>query len=335
MTTEIWITILASLTGAVITFCVGYVSIRQMQRHSRDMTESFGNARGLISKITGLFAASQMVGIDTAYENREVALLQRNSSGDDARSFLRHMKVEPKLIVVGSSLLGLRMYIPKLAQYLQWRKDKEGYETKLLLTHPCFSALREDQEKRSHGQISKEIQDTLRFLEKDCALDITKCVRFYKGTPTCFMIITSNAMLLNPYPYQTEAYKAFCLEVRRLERDETRVVDSGAKSSDIMRTVDSERFREEVETVMKAPEWTQYDYSGDVGPDIYGQFYWYHYFLPWFSRQAVTYPEYSDVCGKHSCLEKGFTKDCPLITKRTAQNKTTSTDDQQSVALDG
>jgi len=123
MTTEIWITTAASLVGAIITFWVGCVSICQMRKHSRDMAQSFGNTRGLISKITGLLAASQMVGINTAYENREVALLERNANGEDAVSFLRHMKAEPKLIVVGSSLLGLRMYIPRLGQYLRWRKD--------------------------------------------------------------------------------------------------------------------------------------------------------------------------------------------------------------------
>ncbi len=316
MTTELWITIAASLIGTIITFWVGFISTQQIRRHSKNMTKSFDRTRDLISKITGLFAASEMVGIETAYENREVALLERNADGKDAQSFLQFMKTEPKLIVVGSSLLGLRMYITKLSQYLRWRKGREGYETKLLLTHPCFSALREDQEKRSQGQIRKEIQDTLRYLEKDCALDLNMSIRFYKGTPTCFMIVTSNAMLLNPYPYQTEAYRAFCLEVRRLERDETRVVDSDAKSTDIIRIVDSERFEKDVIEAMKSPDWARYDYSGDVGPDIYGQFYWYHYFLPWFSRQAVTYEEYINVCEKHKCIDSGFTSECPLTKKR-------------------
>jgi hypothetical protein len=312
MTNELLVTIITSIVGAVITFWIAYTSAKQMKGHSKSMANSFHDTSGLISKITGLFSASQMVGITTAYENREVALLERNSNGEDANSFLRHMKDEPKLIVVGSSLLGLRMYIPRLAQYLRWRKDKPSYETKFLLTHPCFSSLREDQEKRSQGQIRKEIQDTLRFLEKDCALDLKKSLRFYKGTPTCFMIITSNAMLLNPYPYQTEAYKAFCLEVRRLERDETRGMDIGSKIKDILPIIDKDRFENELADMMKNVDWNRYDYSGDVGPDIYGQFYWYHYFLPWFSRQAVTLDEYYSVCQKNGCLDTGFTSGCEL-----------------------
>lgn len=324
MTSELWITIVAALIGAIITFWVGYVSTRQMHKHSGEMATSFERTRGLISKITGLFAASQMVGIDTAYENREVALLERDASGGSSESFLRHMKDDPKLIVVGSSLLGVRMFIPKLGPYLRSRNSKKGYETKFLLTHPCFSALREDQEKRSQGQIRKEIEDTLRFLEKDCGLDLSKSIRFYKGTPTCFMIVTSNAMLLNPYPYQTEAFKAFCLEVRRLERDETMFLESGAESKDIMRIVNAERFQKEVEAAMETPDWSRYDYSGDIGPDIYGQFYWYHYFLPWFSRQAVTYKEYIEVCHNNPCLDQGFTTECPMLKKRPSVAGTSS-----------
>lgn len=312
MTTEVLLTLGAALFGAAITFWIGFVATKQVKTHSRNVAESFRDTRGLISKITGLFAASQMVGIDTAYENREVALLERDARGEDARSFLRHLKSEPKLIVVGSSLLGLRMYIPKLAQYLRERKGRGDHETKLLLTHPCFSTLREDQEKRSSGQIRKEIQDTIRFLEKDCGLNLGDSVRFYMGTPTCFMIVTSNAILLNPYPYQTEAYKAFCLEVRRLERDETVLLTRKAEYDDISRVVDAVRFGEEIKQAMQAPDWIRYDYSGDVGPDIYGQFYWYHYFLPWFSNQAVTYNEFQKHCEGCEFLEKGFTKHCKL-----------------------
>jgi hypothetical protein len=252
-----------------------------------------------------------MVGIDTAYENREVALLERDTKGEDAESFLRHVKDEPKLIVVGSSLLGLRMYMPRLAPYLRNRKER-GHETRFLLTPPCFSALREDQEKRASGQIRGEVQDTLRFLENDAGLDLRECVRFYKGTPTCFMIVTSNAMLLNPYPYQTEAYKAFCLEVRRLERPGTHSLSSEAERADIAKVVDFQRFGPEIEIEMKKSDWGEYDYSHDVGPDIYGQFYWYHYFLPWFSKQAVTYEEYLRVCDQCQFHDVGISKDCKL-----------------------
>jgi len=306
-------TISAAVIGAIITFWIG-------RKSSKQMNISFSDTSGLISKITGLFAVSQMVGIETAYENREIALLERDASGESAKSFLKHLKSEPKLIVVGSSLLGLRMYITKLAQYLSERNDHPDYETKFLLTHPCFTSLREDQEKRGSGQIQKEVQDTLRFLEKEGGLALQDSVRFYMGTPTCFMILTSNAMLLNPYPYQTEAYKAFCLEVRRLENEKTTLLTRKAKQVDILRAIDSDRFETEIKKAMENPNWTRYDYSGDIGSDIYGQFYWYHYFLPWFSKQAVTYDEYSTHCEKCDHLNKGFNTQCKIIEIRKQNN---------------
>ncbi|MEW6751398.1 MAG: hypothetical protein AB1505_10530 [Candidatus Latescibacterota bacterium] len=69
---------------------------------------------------------------------------------------------------------------------------------------------------------------------------------------------------------------------------------------------------------MQAPDWAMYDYSGDVGPGIYGQFYWYHYFLPWFSKQVVCYQEYMDTCGSCPCLTGGYSKECPFGKRRQA-----------------
>ena len=112
--TEIIITVVATLIsiaiGALFTYWVGHRSERLMDKsflktheNLTKMDENFKKTEDLIANITGLFAASQMVGIDTAYENREVALLERDVHGKDAESFLRHIKTEGKLIVVGSS----------------------------------------------------------------------------------------------------------------------------------------------------------------------------------------------------------------------------------------
>ncbi|MFB3895358.1 MAG: hypothetical protein ACE14V_03545 [bacterium] len=305
---DIYITIIIALIGTLVTFWVGYISAKQIKKHGVDISENFKNTSKMISQITGLFAASQMVGINTAYENRGVALLERDAQGNDAQSFLRYLKEEPKLIVVGSTLLGLRMYVTKLAQYLRDRKER-NYETKFLLTHPCFSSLREDQEKRSAGEIGQELEDSIRFLKNDCGLELNTSIRFYKGTPTCFMIITSNAMLLNPYPYQTEAFKSFCLEVRRIEKDESK---TETMISDILNVIDSDRFRNEIEGIIRTPEWKKYDYSYDKKPDIYGQFYWYHYFLPWYSKQVVTYAEFEQICKKCTFVKGGLAKQCQM-----------------------
>ncbi len=305
-------TAVAVLVGVYYTRKVGNESVDLMRGHSDAMKSSFRSTEELINKITGLFALSQMVGIETAYENREVALLERDPSGEDVQSFLGRIKDDPKLIVVGSSLLGLKTYVPRLSQYIRARNNK-GYETKFLLTCPCYSNLREDQEKRSNGQIRTEIQETIRFLEKDCGLPLDKCLRFYKGTPTCFMIVVSNYMLLNPYPYQAEAFKAFCLEVRRLETSSDRT-DPDRLLRLLEGLTDWKRFQSEIEEAVAERDWARYDYSTDVGPGIFGQFYWYHYFLPWFSERAVTYEEFCDVCAGKKCpsLETGYSGSCPI-----------------------
>jgi len=40
-------------------------------------------------------------------------------------------------------------------------------------------------------------------------------VRFVLHTPTVFAIATKDVMLLNPYPYGTEAFRSFCVTVRK------------------------------------------------------------------------------------------------------------------------
>jgi hypothetical protein len=306
-------TTIAILIGTRQSKRVGDSSIQQMQDHSREMVDSFSNTKKFIQQITGLFSASQMVGIETAYENRLVALQERDSGGKDVKSFLHYIKEDPKLIVVGSSLLGLKAHVPKLSQYLRSRSGL-GHETKFLLTCPCYSNLREAQEKRLQGQICREIEEAVRFLKEDCCLNLDECVRFYKGTPTCFMIITSRAMLLNPYPYQTEAFKAFCLEVRRLETSPIQTDQEKLKKL-LKGVTDWDRFESEITEVINKEGWDQYDYSVDAGPDIYGQFYWYHYFLPWFSREVVTYQQYDSVCRGKECpaLKNGYTGVCNLL----------------------
>ena len=183
-----------------------------------------------------------------------------------------------------------------------------------MLTHPCFSSLREDQEGREEGQIRKEIDETINFL-KGCGMASDECLRFYRGTPTCFAVIASNAMLLNPYPYQIEAFRSFCIEVRRLPQNLCPGCTLGSKEPvrSIPPQIDIQRFAESFHAMQDSEGEKDYDYSMDIGPDIYGQFYWFHYLLPWFSRQAVTFKEFDDVCRGCDYLNRGYNKEeCKL-----------------------
>jgi hypothetical protein len=301
-----------SITGLVVTIMLGIVSIWVTRELYRRSSEEQNKLRTFISAITGLFAASQKVGIDTAYQNREVALSPDGSKG--GTPFVSRFNSEHKLIVVGSSLLGFRLYVQHLDSILLSRQQR-SLETKFLLTHPCFSSLRENQEGRGTGQIKTEIEQTIRFLENSGLA--RGSLRFYRGTPTCFMVVTSEAMLVNPYPYQIEAFKSFCLEVRRLPQESLAAPTPSRAQVSIPPQVDKDRFAEEFRTLINSPEERQFDYSMDVGPDIYGQFYWYHYLLPWFSREAVTFGEFTDVCQSCDCLTNGYSKtQCRLPAQR-------------------
>jgi len=330
MLTSIVMTIVSVVIGAVAV-CVTlylYWKTRTSQRDTDD----------LIENITGLFAASQRVGIVTAYENRERALLSIVQDGrqtksyrqsDAHQSFVSRLETERKLIVVGSSLLGLKMYVNRLPQIIAGRVAA-GLETKFMMTHPCFSGLREKQEGRSEGQISNEIDNMIGILH-GFGLNLNTSLRFYKGTPTCFAIITTEAMLLNPYPYQIEAFESFCIEVRRLPQNIVRAGRSKSETLRIPRQI-AKKYEDEFKNLMNSPEESIYDYRLNIGPDIYGQFYWYHYLLPWFSRQIVTYKEFLDQCQNPgnmcSCLEDGFSKkSCRLekVDRETSVNSIAAT----------
>ena len=296
----------------ILTVIIGTFSIITSYMFSRNTTNRLHQIKKLIPKITSLFSASEKIGIYTAYPNRKVALRFEHID-KDAHPFVSRFLNEKKLIIVGSSLKGLKMYVENLAAILRHRK-KNNYESKFMLTHPCFSGLREKQESRGKGKIKQEIEEMFSYL-KNIGVDIEDSLRFYRGTPTCFMIITSNAMLLNPYPYQIEAYWAFCLEVRRLPQVKPGGESGKNSQSFIPIEVDERRFKENFLELLKDSKESDYDFSEDIGPDIYGQFYRFHYLLPWFSRQAVTTKEYNEVCTKCKFLASGFSKECPLEKK--------------------
>lgn len=319
--------------GFLITLAVGMASIFTTYLLFRKTSDKQHSTEELISHITGLFAASQKVGIITAYENRKEALSENSPTAGGLSSFVSRLKTEKKLVVVGSSLLGLRMYVPHLETIIKGRKSLM-YETKFMLTHPCFSYLRESQENRDTGQIAKEIEEMESFL-KSLELDLGKVLRFYRGTPTCFVIITSEAMLVNPYPYQIEAFNSFCLEVRKYAQNRFGIVcdqevgleggvcetntQNRGYAGNIPAKIDHSRFKKEFMDLMNVGEQREYDYRLNIGSDIYGQLYWYHYILPWFSSQAVTYKEYCDVCKGCEWLTKGYNSDECILEKEQQQ----------------
>ncbi len=192
-----------SIIGLILSALFGISGIISWINTTKAMSKINTNIednKKLISSTTDLLEVSSKIGITAAHVNREVALQKFDFVNDKI------------LIVVGSSLKGLKMFVPNLEPILKARTEL-GLVNRFLLTHPCRSKYREHQETRSNGEIKSEIDEMVEFLMR---LGIkNNDIRFYLGTPTNFLLITSEKMIINPYPYQIEAYRCFCLEVER------------------------------------------------------------------------------------------------------------------------
>lgn len=122
-----------------------------------------------------------------------------------------------EVTLVGSSLRGLLDGHERACQDLceaLTRKIKSGVTVRVLLTHPRVADLRARQEGREFTAIGAEIVRSIGILRERWKL-APDFVHLYMGTPTCFAIKTSTAMLLNPYPYMKEALASPCLIVER------------------------------------------------------------------------------------------------------------------------
>lgn len=156
-------------------------------------------------------------GLEMVYLNRQEAL----------HAFIPYLRgyverQESKLYIVGSSLKGSLEMIPEFRTILEKAIPTETSpkkELNILLTHPWYSSFRENQEDRSAGDIADEIFQSIRIARQIGATE--EQVKLYKGTPTCFLIATDERMLLNPYPYEKEAYDSFCLTVRSVNRPDS------------------------------------------------------------------------------------------------------------------
>lgn len=290
------------------------------RKQDKEITDNIRDNHNLISSTTELLTVSERIGIKAAYENRLIAL----------QNFKMRFMEEDKLIVIGSSLKGLRMYVPEFDKILKARAS-EGLENRFLLTHPCYSTFREEKEFRESGDIKKEIDGTLSFLTNNGVKEDE--VRLYLGTPTNFTVITRNSMLINPYPYQVESFRCFCLEVERKEIQDVseeikRALFPAKKDSSDENLFHSQPLQEKGAEYLKLIDknrWSDFikelkvnadhDYTYDIADDIYGQFYWYHYLLPWYSRFSIGLSHYRQQCQEEidECIKKRSQIGCKLL----------------------
>lgn len=299
---------------SLISFLIGIVSIvlafyfyRESTKQLKDNRKLIDSTQELISNTSHLLKVSDKIGIKNAYENRQIAL-------ETYKDTLLNTK---KLIVIGTSLKGLRMYVPKLDEILRARSKEEvarGLENRFILAHPCYAALREKKEARKEGNIQKEIEDSLAYLTSH---GIKKeDIRLYNAVPTNFVIITDNTMLINPYPYEVEAYKCFCLEVDRKKiQDADKQIQSKFYDLPIL-LKDNEipdvctlyhEYKDRIypsrrdEFLQELDRDQKYHYLFNIAGDIYSQFYWYHYLLPWYSKESKAY---SSTINMNNCCQQ-------------------------------
>jgi hypothetical protein len=182
------------------------------------VSEQPGFAR-LMERIDNLVSTSQTIlqttelGVVGAYSNRKDAI---------ESAFYRVMREEDEGIdIVGSTIFGLRgnrdATFEKMMELLRTKHANSRFHLRILMTHWEFIAFRQDQEKTEKNVaryvISGELRDAVDVIK---ANGLEGCLKFYRGSPTCFTIVArgQRQMLLNPYPYQAEAYNSWCIIAR-------------------------------------------------------------------------------------------------------------------------
>jgi len=212
---------LALAPSGVIGLIGDYMIFGRTMESLHGSNESLGAQVEALRVSTDFLKQSSALGLEMIYTDRATALMD---FAPFMQSEARRKDVKGNLTIVGSSIKGLIENIKDTPSIIQ-DAIRSKCELRILLTHPQYSRYRENQEDRPTGAIEDEIFDGIRKLESCIEvtypdppdLKLSPMVKLYKGTPTCFMIVAGNRMLVNPYPYEEEAYRSFCIAVRKAE----------------------------------------------------------------------------------------------------------------------
>lgn len=158
---------------------------------------------------------AEKYGLVNIYKNRLLAL-------DDFYAYLE--KETTQIDIVGSTLFGLRgsasIDTARILDLIQAKRTSHSpFVLRMLLTHYEYLSTRMDQERRvktpDRYVISGEAVKAIEELKKRELLD---SVRFYRGAPTCFTVLChgQKLLLVNPYPYEREAYSSWALIFREV-----------------------------------------------------------------------------------------------------------------------
>jgi hypothetical protein len=231
----------------------------------RQLPEAFGRDLKQVTedlkRFVPLFGTSHVLGLVSVHLTRTDALdgfMQYVKDEIDYAHALVHRRRHTdgdvllaetgRLWFVSSSMMGFLTYASKdfdgkraLRQAANLAKA-EALDLRIMMTHPRRADERADQESRRPDAIPGEIRANIDIL-RDLGVE-REWVRLVDATPTVFAIGTREVLLLNPYPYGQEAYRAFCLVVQRTPEPETPL----ARSRDIYQQYEEQHF---------APSWEQ------------------------------------------------------------------------------
>jgi hypothetical protein len=159
-----------------------------------------------------LLSSGTKYGVENIHLNRAQALenfnwfldseLKKAFSNQESRIWIVSSSIKGLLTIVTDNFDGKRLF--------ENIRDS-NCKMRILMTHPEFADFRAVQEKRQKSEIPDEIKMNISIL-KNYGVK-RESIKFYKGTPTVFGIATTDRMLLNPYPYQSEAFRCFSITV--------------------------------------------------------------------------------------------------------------------------
>jgi len=173
--------------------------------------------------LEGRVAAFKQVGLNFCHGNRTESLSRFYEMAYKCIENAREKNTKTTIKIVASSARGLVGFFDREVdediQY-KWRDliDKNGELFQILLTHPAYAHLRQSAEERSNGAIETEILKSALHFVLISKMN-SRQIRFYRGSPTVFMVQVDKEVLINPYPYGSMAMKTLCLEFTGYEEN--------------------------------------------------------------------------------------------------------------------
>lgn len=172
-----------------------------------------------MQRLSPLFFAAGKLGLENVHLNRNLALdqfawfldaeIQKVKRGEPARVWIVSSSIKGFLEATSEHFDGRRM----MAQLASCNCN-----IRIMMTDPKVADLRAKQERRKDGEIPMEVQMNLAYLKR---IGVGReSIRFYSGTPTVFAVATTDRMLLNPYPYQREAFRCFSMIIQQTNNPE-------------------------------------------------------------------------------------------------------------------